>query len=96
MNVDQGLFVPGILGILEGLTEFLPVSSTAHLLLAEHFLGLSGDDWKVFTVLIQLGGKWLRCWGSRTRLRPNSSVPGRPGWLRSVTCGRATTMRSMA
>ena len=55
MSLDQGLFVPAILGVIEGLTEFLPVSSTGHLLLAEHFLGLDGDDWKVFTVLIQLG-----------------------------------------
>jgi len=45
-----------ILGIVEGLTEFLPVSSTAHLLLVEHFLGF--DKNKVaasFTILIQLG-----------------------------------------
>ena len=55
MSVDQGLFVPAILGAIEGLTEFLPVSSTGHLLLAQHFIGLNGDDWKVFTVLIQLG-----------------------------------------
>ncbi|MEO8758483.1 MAG: undecaprenyl-diphosphate phosphatase [Devosia sp.] len=55
MSVDQGLFVPALLGIIEGLTEFVPVSSTGHLLLAEHFLGLNGDDWKAFTILIQLG-----------------------------------------
>jgi undecaprenyl-diphosphatase len=54
MSVDQGLFVPAILGILEGLTEFLPVSSTAHLLLAGHFLGFDSPG-KVFEVLIQLG-----------------------------------------
>ena len=44
-----------ILGVVEGLTEFLPVSSTAHLLLAEKALGLAGPKWEAFTVLIQLG-----------------------------------------
>lgn len=44
-----------ILGVVEGLTEFLPVSSTAHLLLAEKLLGVSGPQWEAFTVLIQLG-----------------------------------------
>jgi undecaprenyl-diphosphatase len=54
MSLDQGLFVPAILGIVEGLTEFLPVSSTAHLLLFGHFLGFDSPG-KVFEVLIQLG-----------------------------------------
>jgi undecaprenyl-diphosphatase len=44
-----------VLGILEGLTEFLPVSSTAHLLLAEKLLHVEGPVWETFTVLIQLG-----------------------------------------
>ena len=43
-----------ILGVIEGLTEFLPVSSTGHLLLAAHFLGFD-DPGKTFEVLIQLG-----------------------------------------
>jgi undecaprenyl-diphosphatase len=43
-----------ILGLLEGLTEFIPVSSTAHLLLAQHFLGFSTTG-NTFPVLIQLG-----------------------------------------
>jgi len=54
MNPDQGLFVPLILGIVEGLTEFLPVSSTAHLLLIGHFLGFDSPG-RTFEVLIQLG-----------------------------------------
>lgn len=46
-----------ILGFIEGLTEFLPVSSTAHLRLMEACLGVSltSDYWKMFTVIIQLG-----------------------------------------
>jgi undecaprenyl-diphosphatase len=45
-----------ILGIVEGITEFLPVSSTGHLLLVERFFGLDNDGfWKSFAVLIQLG-----------------------------------------
>lgn len=54
MNGDQGLFVPLILGIVEGLTEFLPVSSTAHILLIGHFLGFVSPG-RTFEVLIQLG-----------------------------------------
>jgi undecaprenyl-diphosphatase len=45
-----------VLGIVEGLTEFLPVSSTGHLLLVGHFFGFDDEDFgKSFTVLIQLG-----------------------------------------
>lgn len=43
-----------LLGLIEGLTEFLPVSSTGHLLLTEHFLGVCTPG-KTFEVLIQLG-----------------------------------------
>jgi undecaprenyl-diphosphatase len=45
-----------VLGVVEGLTEFLPVSSTGHLLLMQHFLGWGEDAFgKSFAVLIQLG-----------------------------------------
>jgi undecaprenyl-diphosphatase len=46
-----------ILGVIEGLTEFLPVSSTAHLRIAEALLGMNLEDgyWKMFSIVIQLG-----------------------------------------
>ena len=44
-----------ILGIVEGVTEFIPVSSTGHLMLATKLLGLNADHWAAFNVIIQLG-----------------------------------------
>ena len=54
MNV---YIISAILGIVEGLTEFLPVSSTAHLRIAEALMKISLDDayWKMYTIVIQAG-----------------------------------------
>jgi undecaprenyl-diphosphatase len=55
----QSIFDAVVLGIVEGVTEFVPVSSTAHLLLSTELLGLGGGldkaFWDTFNVLIQLG-----------------------------------------
>ncbi len=51
---SQSIVEALLLGLLEGLTEFLPVSSTGHILLAGHFLGFESAG-KAFEVLIQLG-----------------------------------------
>jgi len=51
---DSTLIVAALLGVIEGLTEFIPVSSTGHLLLAGHFLGFDSPG-RAFEVLIQLG-----------------------------------------
>jgi undecaprenyl-diphosphatase len=49
------LLIAIILGIVEGVTEFLPVSSTGHLILATELLGFDANRWAAFNVIIQLG-----------------------------------------
>ena len=49
------LLIAIILGIVEGVTEFIPVSSTGHLILATELLGFDAAKWSAFNVIIQLG-----------------------------------------
>jgi len=67
--VDQpSLFVAIVLGIVEGLTEFLPVSSTGHLIVAGSLLNYTGDRAKVFEIVIQAGAILAVCWEFRAKL----------------------------
>ena len=57
-----------ILGIVEGLTEFLPISSTGHLILAGSLLGFAGEKEKMFDVAIQTGAMLSVIWYFRARI----------------------------
>jgi len=61
-------WVAVILGIVEGLTEFLPISSTGHLIVTERILGFEGARAEVFAIFIQLGAILSVVWEYRAKL----------------------------
>ncbi len=76
-----------VLGIIEGLTEFLPVSSTAHLRIAEAALGvdLGSGYWKMFSIVIQLGAiLTLPIYFRRRIAKFLASFPGGAGGERTI------------
>ncbi len=71
------LLKAAILGIVEGLTEFLPISSTGHLIILGDLLGYNDEASKVFKIVIQLAAILAVCWDYRERLA--KMVVGLPG-----------------
>ncbi len=81
-----------IYGIVEGITEWLPISSTGHLILLEElmpFAGMSEDFFKMFDVVIQLGAIlavvvlfWNKLWPFALTAKSRAQNPGRISWLR--------------
>lgn len=57
-----------IMGVVEGLTEFLPISSTGHLILAGDLLDFNDDKAKLFSIVIQVGAILAICWEYRVKI----------------------------
>src|SRR5437867_11094172 len=65
---ESSLLTAPILGIVAGLTDFLPVSSTGHLIVAGSLLDYTGDKAKLFEIVIQAGAILAVCWEYRQKL----------------------------
>ncbi len=80
MSGEAALLQALVLGVVEGLTEFLPISSTGHLILAGALLGFDDERARVFYIVIQTGAMLAVCWEFRARfLRPQLRFWGNVG-----------------
>ena len=81
------LMIAAILGLVEGATEFVPVSSTGHLIVAGHLLGFRGERAATFQIFIQLGAMlavalcYRKRFRSLLRLEVGEGVSGLSGWV---------------
>ena len=90
--MDSTLLTIILLGIVEGVTEFIPVSSTGHLILAAELLGEDAEEWAVFNVVIQLGAilavivlYWRTFWAVAAGLLRNQPESWR--FVRNIAVG---------
>jgi len=83
----MNLFQAAILGAVEGLTEFLPVSSTGHLILTAHAMGLTGRTIDDFEIVIQAGALLAVLWLYRARVLEALRGMARPGPGRGLLLG---------
>ncbi len=86
MDLDLALYLKAVvLGVVEGLTEFLPISSTGHLIVAGQLLDFSDDRAKLFDIVIQSGAMLAVIWEYRARFaRVLGGLPSEPAARRFV------------
>lgn len=85
--VPSPLLIAAILGLVEGVTEFLPVSSTGHLRLVAEGMNLEGERQQAFEIFIQLGAVLAVAWDFRAKLLSHALSARRNGPERRLLLG---------